>query len=159
MKEYFNETEFNCLKPMYLGHPDRCYQNQKLCWQQNHIPFFGYLASQYQRGFLDAFDVIFNRYMRRKLIAMPEEMKAFYDLWFKKHPETKSSRYIKNTLSTYCFSGAYFNKNLGSEGVVCKVYLGDYPLFHGRPEDIKKQCIEKQIISGALFTIQSLRYL
>lgn len=50
------------------------------------MPYLGLLLEQYGT-YIAVYSIVFDRYMRRKKFAWPDEVKAFNDLYRKKHPE------------------------------------------------------------------------
>lgn len=76
-------------KPTYTGCPGHCFGG-KDCWRANHIPLVGLLLHRYTTQ-VAVFRVVFKRWMRRKKIAWPDEVDAFWELYKTKHPELTSN--------------------------------------------------------------------
>ncbi|MDE3023154.1 MAG: hypothetical protein KGI54_15110 [Pseudomonadota bacterium] len=76
-------------------------------WRKNYIPYFGFLSLKYARGMNDAYDIIFDRFVRMKGILWDDEVRYFKELFEKKHPEIKSKRAYKNRDEN--FLGACWN--------------------------------------------------
>lgn len=90
MSEYRNwepvsNIDYKAEKPVYSGIPNGSRLDHKQLWKNGHIPYFGLLASRYRRGNLDAFDIIFSRYVRRYSVLFPDEVRRFTELFLQKH--------------------------------------------------------------------------
>ena len=100
-------------KPSYIGCSEECrYWSVKKCWKENHIPFAGYLAGKYRNGISVAYQEIFNRWLRRKKIAWPDEVKQFNALYEYKHPELIRGPKVTGMMSLYNYLGAVFDTSI-----------------------------------------------
>ncbi|MDP3875883.1 MAG: hypothetical protein Q8Q50_02770 [Methylobacter sp.] len=129
-------------KPRYLGIPVEVrFMPAKEMWQKNYIPFAGYLAMRYDSQ-ASAWTKIMSRWVRMKSVVWPDEFRAFYELFTKKHPEFSSKR-AWNDNCTYGRNGAYYQG--GCLGVN-QAFRGWEPIFPGnafspKPENRNKEFI------------------
>ena len=124
---------YGAKKPVYSGILNGNRWDHKWLWKTGQIPYFGLLASRYKRGNLDAFDIIFSRYVRRYQLLFPDEVRKFTELFLEKHPEASNSRYIKTEFLCN-YTGIYWDSKYNNTSAL----FGRYGLFNDALLDDKK---------------------
>ena len=133
-------------KPTYTGCPGHCFGG-KHCWRANHIPLVGLLLSRY-RTQVAVFRVVFQRWMRRKKIAWPDEVDAFWNLYKTKHLELTSGAAAREA---WIFS--QFGAVLLDDGFPVKLF---FDVLDGQPFSPKADERDKYLFKIAASTLRNL---
>jgi hypothetical protein len=134
--------------PMFSG----CRTGSKECWRNGHIHFVHMLNCRYGSQ-VDVWRTVFERWVRRKEIAWPDEVECFSELYRLKHREICSST-TYSEMSYYGRLGAYHDRRFRF-GTVS-------PLFHpegalaGSPVSPKPEDRNKVFLNRSLLMINQI---
>lgn len=137
-------------KPRFVWCNDMCRKRDfAKCWKDNHIPFAGYLAEKYG-SFSCAYAAIFERWLRFKKFAWPDETRCFLKLFMEKHGEFHCKRGVWDFAERYSLCGAVY---VGRDIPPARLFVD---VFSATPYSPKEKNRNKEFFKLATSTINSL---